>query len=310
MTVEPGILLVPLLVALSGAIALIGNAVGRNIGRRRLSLFRLRPRHTAQIVTVITGMLITIVTLVVVLLLSTEARVALFRLNEVLQETHRLEAAIRTQEDRLKELAQGDIAYLNNQEVLRDAIDGRQSPETVRQRVLADLERAGEFAQGNGISPNSRGEVIVLSPPGATWESIAHLIDLRHTDTVLRLVANQNTLKGEPLVVFVQVFDNRLVYARGTVLVEEIVDGRQPRGTISRELLRLADQSARSAGGVLPPPFTLVTAPPTAQVDIDDHRAAVTRVQQTGRPIRVRVVAGRDIYTVGPLAVSFTVAER
>src|SRR2546430_6444128 len=123
---ELGVLLIPLLILLSGAIALVGNAVGRSIGRRRLSLVGLRPRYTAQITTVITGMLITIVTLIVVLLISSDARVALFRLNAVLRQTRQLEEEISRQEDRLKQLALGDIAYLNNQEVLRDVIDGRQ----------------------------------------------------------------------------------------------------------------------------------------------------------------------------------------
>lgn len=308
---EPGVLLVPVLIALSGAIALVGNAVGRGIGRRRLSLFGLRPRYTAQVVTVATGMLITILTLVVVLLLSREARVALFRLNEVLQETQRLEEEIRRQEDRLKQLALGDLAYLNNQEVVRDVIDGRQPPDAVLQRVRAVVERAAEIARENGINADSHGEVIALTPPRATWDAIAHLIDLRDTDTVLRLVAGQNTLKGEPLSVYVQLFDNRLVYATGTVLVEGIVDGRHPRESIGRELLSLADQSARLARGrVLPPPFTLVTAAPAAQIDIDAHRAAVSQIQRAGKQVMVQVVATRDIYTVGPLTVGFTVAAR
>ncbi len=305
---ELGVLLIPVLIALSGGIALVGNAVGRGIGRRRLSLFGLRPRHTAQVITVATGMLITITTLVVVLLLSAEARVALFRLNEVLRETKRLEAEIRRQEDRLKQLALGDIAYLNNQEVVRDVIDGRQASGAVSQRVRAAVERAGEIARENGIGADTRGDLVVLSPPRATWDDIAHLIDLRDTDTVLRLVANQNTLKGEPLMVFVQLFDDRLVYPAGTVLVEGIVDGRQSREVIGRELLRLADQSARLARGqVLPAAFTLVTAAPSAQVDIDDHRAAISRVQRAGRQVLVQVVATRDIHTVGPLTVSFRV---
>src|SRR5947209_5345864 len=207
---ELGVLLIPLLILLSGAIALVGNAVGRNIGRRRLSLVGLRPRYTAQIVTVVTGMLITIVTLIVVLLISSEARVALFRLNAVLRQTRQLEEEIHRQEDRLKQLALGDIAYLSNQEVLRD-----------------------------------------------------------------------------------------------------VIDGRQPREVISSELLRLADQSALLARGrVLPPPFTIVTASPAAQVDIDEHRAAVARIQRAGRQVFIRVVAVRDVYTVGPLSVSFTVVVR
>src|SRR2546427_6716161 len=169
---ELGVLLIPILIVVSGAIALVGNAVGRNIGRWRLSLFGLRPRYTAQIVTVITGMLITIVTLSVVLLISSEARVALFRLSAVLQQTRQLEAEIRSQEDRLKQLALGDIGYLNNQEVLRDVIDGRQQADAVRQRVLADVQRATEMARDNGIGPDSHGHVIVLTPPRASWDDI------------------------------------------------------------------------------------------------------------------------------------------
>ncbi len=303
---EPGVLLIPVLIALSGGIALVGNAVGRGIGRRRLSLFGMRPRYTAQVITVATGMLITITTLVVVLLLSAEARVALFRLNEVFRETRRLEDEIRKQETRLKQLALGDIAYLNNQEVVRDVIDGRQSSDAISQRVRVAVERAAEIARENGVGTDNRGDVIVLTPPRATWDAIAHLIDLRDTDTVLRLVSNQNALKGEPLTVFVQLFDNRLVYAGGTVLVEGIVNGRQSREVIGRELLRLADQSALLARGrVLPPPFTLVTVAPAAEIDIDDHRAVVSRIQRAGRQVLVQIVAARDVYTVGPLAVSF-----
>src|SRR5216117_288743 len=208
-------------------------------------------------------------------------------------------------------MALGDIAYLNNQEVVRDVIDGRQQPDVVQQRVLATVERATEMARETGIGPDSHGDVVILTPQRASWDDIARLVDLRDMDTVLRLVSSQNTLKGEPLTVFVQLFDNRLVYAQGTVLVEGIVDGRQPREIISSELLRLADQSALLARGrVLPPPFTIVTASPAAQVDIDEHRAAVARIQRAGRQVFIRVVAVRDVYTVGPLSVSFTVVVR
>src|SRR5947199_10542065 len=158
---ELGVLLIPLLILLSVAIALVGNAVGRSIGRRRLSLVGLRPRYTAQIVTVVTGMLITIVTLIVVLLISSEARVALFRLNAVLRQTRQLEEEIHRQEDRLKQLALGDIAYLSNQEVLRDVIDGRQPEGAVRRRVVPAVERAIAIARKNGLGRATRGAVSV-----------------------------------------------------------------------------------------------------------------------------------------------------
>lgn len=308
---EPGVLLIPVLIVLSGGIALVGNAMGRAIGRRRLSLFGLRPRSTAQVVTVVTGMLITLLTLIVMLLISAEARVALFRLNAVLQETSRLEAEVRRSESRRKELVQGDIVYLNNQEVVRDVIDGRQAPEAIRQRVHAVVDRAADLARENGIGTNSQGDAIIPTPPKVTWDDIAHLIELRHADTVLRLVAAENTLRGEPLPVFIRLFENHLVWSAGALLGEGIIDGRQPRAAIASDLLRLADQSAVLARNkVLPPPFTLVTVVPVAQIAIDDHRAAVTKIQQLQRDVSVRIVASRDITTVGPLSVSFIVAAR
>lgn len=304
---ELGVLLIPVLILVSGAIALIGNAVGRNIGRRRLSIFRLRPRYTAQLITVVTGMLITVTTLLVMLALSQEARVALFRLNEVLRETRRLETEIQKQEERLKQLALGDIAYLNNQEVVRDVINGAQPSRVVRQHVTALLERAAELARENGIGVDGAGNTLVLSPPNLTWETVVNLVDQRDADTVVRIVAGENTLRGEPLTVFVQLFQNRLVYRAGAVLATGQVDGRQSRETVARDLLRLADEAARRARGqVLPQPFTLVTSRLAAQVDLDDHRAAVDRVRRAQAVVIVRLRAAQDIYTIGPLLVAYS----
>jgi uncharacterized protein (DUF3084 family) len=309
--VELGTLLIPVLIVLSGAIALVGNAVGRNIGRRRLSLLGLRPRYTAQVITILTGMLITVTTLLVVLALSQEARVALFRLNEVLRETQRLEAEIQRQEERLNQLALGDIAYLTNQEVVRDVIDGGLPSRVVRQRVLAAVERGTELARENGIGADPSGNRLVLTPPNVSWDVMVNLVDQRDKDTVFRIIASQNTLRGEPLPVFVQMFDNVLVYPAAQVLSTATVDGRQSRETVARELLRLADGAAREARRrVLPAPFTLITSAPNAAVDLEDHRAAVARIQRVKGPVTVRVVAATNIYTVGPLDVRYRVATR
>lgn len=312
---ELGPILIPILIIISGAISLVGNIVGRNIGRGRLSLFGLRPRHTAQVITVATGMVITVTTLIVVLVLSQAARDAFFRLNEFIRESRRLEAEtqrlqgeIEQQQARLRQLTIGDIAFLNNQEVLREVIDGRLPQSTVRARVLAVVDRAAALAQTSGIGTDNTGASILLTPPNATWDTIADLISQRHADTVLRLVASQNTLRGEPLTVFVQLFDNRKVYAAGTVLATAMVDGRQGREPVGRELFRLADMAATQAKGkVLPPPFTIITALPNSLIDVDGHRAAIAKVERAHGLIRVRVIASRDIYTVGPLTIDYRI---
>ncbi|MEA3493793.1 MAG: DUF3084 domain-containing protein [Candidatus Margulisiibacteriota bacterium] len=71
------------LIVVGGVVAIIGDYIGRSIGRKRLSLFKLRPRSTAAIFTVITGILIALSTLGILLVISQDARTALFGLEDL-----------------------------------------------------------------------------------------------------------------------------------------------------------------------------------------------------------------------------------
>ena len=85
-----GILLIVVLIITGGAIAFIGDRLGSKIGKKRLSLFGLRPRHTSIIVTILTGVCITTLTFGVMAAASENVRTALFgmeRLNRNMQET-------------------------------------------------------------------------------------------------------------------------------------------------------------------------------------------------------------------------------
>ena len=71
------------LMLVSGAIAYVGDAIGTAVGKKRLSVFGLRPRWTALVVAVATGFLITLFTLTVSAVLSEDVRIALFSLETV-----------------------------------------------------------------------------------------------------------------------------------------------------------------------------------------------------------------------------------
>ena len=57
-----GISLITVLVITGGIIAFIGDRLGTKIGKKRLSIFGLRPRHTSIIITIFTGIVITTLT--------------------------------------------------------------------------------------------------------------------------------------------------------------------------------------------------------------------------------------------------------
>ena len=56
-----GIALIVAIVLIAGVIAYIGDRVGHQVGRKRLTLFNLRPKYTSTIVAVGTGMMIALV---------------------------------------------------------------------------------------------------------------------------------------------------------------------------------------------------------------------------------------------------------
>ena len=85
-----GVFLILVLVITGGAIAFIGDRLGSKIGKKRLSLFGLRPRHTSIIITILTGICITTLTFGVMAAASENVRTALFgmeKLNQSMRDT-------------------------------------------------------------------------------------------------------------------------------------------------------------------------------------------------------------------------------
>lgn len=78
-----GIALLLFIVLLAGAIAYVGDRVGHQVGRKRLTLFGIRPRYTSTIIAVGTGMMIALIVTLGAILLSQEVKTAFFRLNAI-----------------------------------------------------------------------------------------------------------------------------------------------------------------------------------------------------------------------------------
>lgn len=78
-----GIMLIVVLVLTGGVIAFIGDRLGNKVGKKKLSLFGMRPKHTSILVTIITGILITTVTFGILAVVSKDVRTALFGMDKL-----------------------------------------------------------------------------------------------------------------------------------------------------------------------------------------------------------------------------------
>ena len=78
-----GIGFILLIAALAGGIAYVGDRVGHQVGRKRLTLFGIRPRYTSTIVAIGTGVAIALIVTLGAIFASNEVKTAFFTLRTV-----------------------------------------------------------------------------------------------------------------------------------------------------------------------------------------------------------------------------------
>lgn len=133
-----GIYLIIVMVITGGAIAFIGDKLGTKIGKKRLSIFGLRPRHTSMVITVITGALITGLSIGSMAVISENVRTALFgmeELNAAMESTQKsLGAVVKELMDTQEEFKRTDADLANSKKEI-------ESLKTEQAELLEESER-------------------------------------------------------------------------------------------------------------------------------------------------------------------------
>ncbi len=78
-----GYVLILAVLILGGVIATVGDRIGTRVGKARLSLFNLRPRQTATLVSIVTGSIISASTLGLLFAVSRQLRTGVFELENI-----------------------------------------------------------------------------------------------------------------------------------------------------------------------------------------------------------------------------------
>ncbi|MDO4177654.1 MAG: DUF3084 domain-containing protein [Phascolarctobacterium sp.] len=81
-----GIRLIIVMAIVGGLIAYIADHLGSKIGKKRITLFGLRPKYTSILLTVLSGVIISVLTIGVMTVSSESARVALFGMDKIREE--------------------------------------------------------------------------------------------------------------------------------------------------------------------------------------------------------------------------------
>lgn len=149
------------IVAVSGFIAYLGDYIGRKVGKKKLSLFGLRPRKFAVLVSILSGILISLFTLGVLTAISPAARQALFQLEQIKREKRRAEARLREQEKKVFSFEE-DLAQKKKE--LKKLLERLSAFSREHKMVAAQLEKEKKnLSQAQSILKKVEGEKKVIS---------------------------------------------------------------------------------------------------------------------------------------------------
>ncbi len=148
-----GWLLILALLLLGGVLSTLGDRLGSKVGKARLSLFNMRPRRTAVVITALTGSVISAVSLALMLLVSERLRVGLFELDQLQARLREGRTALERSEAELRrsrtdltrsrsELTRSRSELSRSQTELARADQARRQAQAGRQQAVASLAQA------------------------------------------------------------------------------------------------------------------------------------------------------------------------
>jgi uncharacterized protein (DUF3084 family) len=189
-----GWLLILALLALGGVLATLGDRLGSRVGKARLSLFNLRPRKTAVLITVLTGSLISAVSLGLMLAVSERLRVGLFELDALQARLLESRTTLRRSERNLR-LSRQEQAQV--EEALQRARRDRE--QTRRQLTAAEIQ--ARQLRGELKPLQAQRQQLLAQRDRLNGDIRARDQDIRKTETELTRVrglitAGENELKG------------------------------------------------------------------------------------------------------------------
>ena len=184
-----GLKILIIIAIMGGLIAYMGDKLGTKVGKRRMSLFGLRPKHTSIIVTIVTGLLVAAATVGVLTITSQSVRTALFGMDQLRADMNQLTAEVTAKNAELK---RGQELLEANKKELADRMA---EIETIRKEVeqsrqeLADAEAAkiateAELSALQASYDEASKKLAALEATRASMEK--HIADLQKTQEELK----------------------------------------------------------------------------------------------------------------------------
>ena len=268
-----------LLICVSGFIAYFGDLLGRRMGKKRLTLFNMRPRYTAIVVTTITGMVISALALTVLVSIDPTFRKIftqgerIYKQNRQLTQRNQwltklgkdLRLAIVRQEKELRAALKDAVDAKRQRDVAKEIVVRLRKEIALRQSELADLRKRTGITEAE--LKDKRSELRLMQSQLEREQEQLRVAQTQVTKAQQQLGAIQASLKvtqaklnaADSSLLYVSGLSetaldhllslrlNHLAFQQGDELVRGIIKPRQSGFALGGDLYSLLDQASAKA---------------------------------------------------------------
>lgn len=252
-----GVGLIAFIAALAGVIAYIGDRVGHQIGRKRLTLFNIRPRYTSTIIAVGTGMLIALVITLIAIFASNQVQTAFFRLSEINAEI----ASAQARANALEEKVTGSPVCVSLDSIMGGSVGRipRNSPAGLRKDIIQNFYQQTVANLNREYAGRPPCNLKRFSPPLNVDARLADLASrpvmdawTAQSDVLLIVTADQNLYRNDPIHFAMTPVQDRLLVPAGQPIAQlgpipagknasadlAMLELLSPAGAVPREIFR------------------------------------------------------------------------
>ncbi len=232
-----GWLLILSLLILGGILSTLGDRLGTRVGKARLSIFKLRPKSTAVLITVFTGSLMSAISFALMVTFNSQLRVGLFQLEDIQAKIAEREKELKKLEKNIYALRSGDVVIRSGQPLITKTIQVDKNDD-IKKEIEILLQNANLYAFNLAKNNQSKYRRILLVRKDHIEKLENILSDNRSWVVSIKSVGN--ILRDENYVyAFPEVTLNKNITRKGEIIAREKINSTEYDSEAIRNKIKL-----------------------------------------------------------------------
>ena len=224
-----------LVLILGGILSTLGDRLGTRVGKARLSIFKLRPKSTAVLITVFTGSIISAISFATMVVFDRDLRVGLFQLEDIREKIIESEKELKKLEKNVYAFRSGNVVISSGQTLVTKTIKLNKTNDL--KKIIESILQQANFYAFNLVKTNQSEYRRILLVRKDDIEKLENKI-ADNRSWVVRIKSAGNILRGENYVyAFPEVTLNKMITKKGEVIaIENVSLSKSDSESISKKI--------------------------------------------------------------------------